>query len=85
MYVAWRQIGTLSSTGWQTYALNGPQYTGSRGFEIGASWTPMKNVLGKVAWFTGKDIAAIDNDRPGAIGAETHSVNTFFTEWNFIF
>ena len=45
-YVAWRQIGQIASTGWNTYALNGPQYAGSRGFEIGASWTPMKNVVG---------------------------------------
>jgi len=78
MYVAWRQIGMLSSTGWQTYALNGPQYTGSRGFEVGASWTPMKNLVGKVEWFTGKDLAGFENH-------QDHKVNTFFTEWSFIF
>ncbi|MBP5201050.1 MAG: S-layer homology domain-containing protein [Schwartzia sp.] len=80
-YIAWRQLGTLSSTGWTTYALNGPQYTGSRGFEIGASWAPMKNVVGKLEWFTGKDDAGAA--RPA--GAQNYKVNTIFTEWSFIF
>ena len=79
-YLAWRQLGTLSSTGWTTYALNGPQYTGSRGFEIGASWAPMKNVVGKLEWFTGKDDAGVT----GA-GRQNYKVNTIFTEWSFIF
>ena len=80
-YVAWRSIGNMSSTGWTQYSLNGPQYTGSRGFEIGASWTPLKNVVGKLAWFTGKDIKTITAD--SLAGRE--KVNTIFTEWSFIF
>ena len=81
-YIAWRQIGTMSSTGWTTYALNGPQYTGSRGFEIGASWTPMKNLVGKLEWFTGKDLAGIKNVNRDDFD---YKVNTIFTEWSFIF
>jgi len=80
-YVAWRSIGNMSSTGWTQYSLNGPQYTGSRGFEIGASWTPMKNVVGKLSWFTGKDIKTITADTL----AGREKVNTIFTEWSFIF
>ena len=54
---------------------------GSRGFEVGVSWAPMKNVVGNVKWFTGKDLqydTAIPID-----GQE--KVNTIFTEWSFIF
>ena len=79
MYVAWRQIGQISSTGWNTYALNGPQYAGSRGFEVGASWAPMKNVVGKLSWFTGKNLEFLDGD------GQDKKVNTIFTEWNFMF
>ena len=80
-YIAWRQIGQTSSTGWTTYSLNGPQYTGSRGFEIGASWTPMNNVVGKLSWFTGKDIKLMSNTDL----TNNEKVNTIFTEWSFIF
>ena len=80
-YVAWRSIGQTSSTGWTQYSLNGPQYTGSRGFEIGASWAPMKNLVGKLSWFTGKDIKLMtDTNLDGQ-----EKVNTIFTEWSFIF
>ena len=80
-YIAWRQIGQFASTGWNTYALNGPQYAGSRGFEIGASWAPMKNVVGSVKWFTGKDTKYLDTDDMN----NREKVNTIFTEWNFLF
>ncbi len=84
-YVAWRQIGQASSTGWTEYSLSGPQYTGSRGFEIGASWTPMKNVVGSVKWFTGKDLKAVSGGAIGDYLQNREKVNTIFTEWSFIF
>ena len=86
-YVAWRQIGMISSTGWTTYSLLGPQYTGSRGFEIGAEWTPMKNVVGSLKWFTGKDLAYFDGNynMQGGNMNNNEKVNTIFTEWNFFF
>ena len=84
-YIAWRQIGQAASTGWTQYSLTGPQYTGSRGFEIGASWTPMKNVVGCVKWFTGKDLKAFEGNGIGDYLADREKVNTIFTEWSFIF
>ena len=78
-YVAFRQIGLVSSAGWNEYSLTGPQYAGSRGFELGASWAPMKNVVGCVKWFTGKDMEFQAND------GNDLKVNTIFTEWNFLF
>lgn len=80
-YIAWRQIGQISSMGWNEYSLTGPQYAGSRGFEIGASWTPMKNVVGSLKWFTGKDMKLTS----GANLDNNEKVNTIFTEWSFIF
>ena len=79
-YVAWRQIGQVSSMGWNQYSLNGPQYAGSRGFEIGVSWAPMKNVTGSVSWFTGKDLSWRGEDMNNK-----EKVNTIFTEWKFLF
>jgi len=79
-YVAWRQVGQLSSMAWNQYSLNGPQYAGSRGFEIGVSWAPMKNVTGSVSWFTGKDLSWRGEDM-----ANKEKVNTIFTEWKFLF
>ena len=78
-FVAWRQLGAFSSTGWNTYRLNGPQDSGTRGFEIGVSWTPMKNLVGKVQWFTGKNMEIFDGDNLDS------KVNAIFTEWNFLF
>ena len=75
-----RIIDFISGT---TYALNGPQYTGSRGFEIGASWTPMKNLVGKLEWFTGKDLRGVSQEIAGV--EQDHKVSTIFTEWSFIF
>ena len=77
-FIAYRHLGAFSSTGWNTYHLNGPQNSGERGFEIGLSWAPMKSVTGIVRYFRGREMNALT-------GGENHDVNGIFTEWNFIF
>ena len=77
-FIAYRQLGAFSSTGWNTYHLNGPQCSGERGFEIGLSWAPMKSVTGIVRYFKGREMGLRKGDA-------NHDVNAIFTEWNFIF
>ena len=78
-FIAYRQLGAFSSTGWNDYHLNGPQNAGERGFEIGLSWAPMKNVTGIVRYFAGKEMK-----NPWHVD-EQRDVHAIFTEWNFMF
>ena len=77
-FIAYRQLGAFSSTGWNTYHLNGPQNSGEKGFEIGASWAPMKNVTGILRYFAGKQMKIVS-------GGQDLDVHAIFTEWNFLF
>ena len=78
-FIAYRHLGAFSSTGWNTYHLNGPQNSGEKGFEIGLSWAPMKNVTGIVRYFSGKELKS-----PWHVNDEK-KVHAIFTEWNFLF
>ena len=78
IFAAYRHLGAFSSTGWNTYRLNGPQGSGEKGFEIGVSWAPMKNVTGIVRYFNGKRFERFSGD-------EDVKTNAIFTEWNFLF
>ncbi len=54
-YLAYRHLGdyaTISST----YQLNGPQFGGEKGWEIGANYAFAKNIVGIVQYFNGKEI-----------------------------
>ena len=78
-FIAYRQLGAFSSTGWNDYHLNGPMNSGEKGFEIGLSWAPMQNVTGIVRYFAGKEMK---NPTHADVQRDVHAI---FTEWNFLF
>ncbi len=77
-FVAWRQLGGFSSTGWNSYKVHGAQDSGTRGVELGVAWTPMRLFVAKFNWFNGQNMN-IYNGRPST------KVNTVFTELCFFF
>ena len=77
-FVAWRQLGGFSSTGWNSYKVHGAQDSGTRGVELGVAWTPMHLFMAKFNWFNGQNMSVYSG------GAST-KVNTVFTELCFFF
>ena len=77
-FVAWRQLGGFSSTGWNTYKINYVQDSGTRGLELGVSWTPMLGFMTKLHWFHGQNMNVYS-------GEASTKVNTVFTELCFYF
>lgn len=77
-FVAWRQLGGFSSTGWNTYKINYAQDSGTRGLELGVSWTPMPGFMAKVNWFNGQNMNVYS-------GGASSKVNSVFTELCFYF
>lgn len=73
LFVAYRDLGQYAVPH-TTYIENGPVESGMRGFEIGGSWTPAKNIVAKAQYFTGTDAKNGDND-----------YNAVWTEVSFIF
>ncbi len=56
-YVAYRHLGD-AATLYSTYTLNGPQFGGEKGFEVGASYAFAKNIVGVVQYFNGKELVS---------------------------
>ena len=77
-FVAWRQLGGFSSMGWNTYKVHYVQDSGTRGFEVGVSWTPMCGFMTKLHWFHGQNMSRYRG------GASTR-VNTLFAEMCFYY
>ena len=71
-YVGYRHLGDWSTI-YSTYQLNGPQYGGEKGFEIGAEYTFDKNIIGRAMHFRGTEIYS------------GHSVNNTWAELCFMF
>jgi hypothetical protein len=77
LFIGYRHLGewaTLRST----YSENGGIDRGQKGFEIGASYTFDKNIVGKAQYFWGKEIA----DRPAEHEDKVHAI---WTELSFLF
>ena len=77
-FVAWRQLGGFSSTGWNSYKVHGAQDSGTRGVELGVSWTPMHLFVAKFNWFHGQNMNVYS-------GKASTKVSTVFTELCFFF
>ena len=77
-FAAWRQLGGFSSTGWNTYKINYVQDSGTRGLELGVSWTPMLGFMTKLHWFHGQNMNVYS-------GEASTKVNSVFTELCFYF
>ena len=77
-FVAWRQLGGFSSTGWNSYKVHGAQDSGTRGVELGVAWTPMHLFMAKFNWFNGQNMNVYS-------GEASTKVNTVFTELCFFF
>jgi hypothetical protein len=71
-FLAYRHLGDFSTIH-PTAKEFGPQNGGEKGWEIGLSWTPIKNVLGKVQYYSGKEIFT------------SNKVHAVWTELNFQF
>ncbi|MBR1761595.1 MAG: hypothetical protein IJ741_10535, partial [Schwartzia sp.] len=70
--IAYRHLGDVATI--YPYAKEfGPQNGGEKGFEIGVSYTFLKNIVGNAKYFNGKELLS---------GNKT---NTVWTELNFIF
>ena len=77
-FVAWRQLGGFSSTGWNSYKVHYAQDSGTRGLEVGVSWTPMFLFMAKLHWFHGQNMSVYSGD-------SSSRVNTIFGEMCFFF
>ena len=71
-FVGYRHLGELSTIH-STYREFGPMNGGEKGWEVGLSWAPMKNVVGKVQYYWGKELIS------------ENKVNALWTELSFIF
>ncbi|MBR1761609.1 MAG: S-layer homology domain-containing protein, partial [Schwartzia sp.] len=70
--IAYRHLGDVATI--YPYAKEfGPQNGGEKGFEIGVSYTFLKNIVGNAKYFNGKELLS------------GHKTNTVWTELNFIF
>ncbi|MBO5515899.1 MAG: hypothetical protein J5963_07315, partial [Schwartzia sp.] len=77
-FAAWRQLGGFSSMGWNTYKVNYVQDSGTRGLELGVSWTPMLGFMTKLHWFHGQNMNVYS-------GRASTRVNSVFFEACFYF
>lgn len=71
-FLGYRHLGALSTIH-STYREFGPMNGGEKGWEIGMSWAPMKNVVGKVQYYWGKELIS------------ENKTNALWTELSFIF
>ena len=71
-FVGYRHLGVLSTIH-STYREFGPMNGGEKGWEVGLNWAPMKNVVGKVQYYWGKELIS------------ENKVNALWTELSFIF
>ena len=71
-FVAYRHLGDVSVIH-PTCRENGAMNGGEKGFEIGVNYTFMKNIMGKVQYYNGKEILS------------EHKVNAVWTELGFYF
>ena len=71
-FVGYRHLGELSTIH-STYREFGPMNGGEKGWEVGLSWAPLKNVVGKVQYYWGKELVS------------DHKTNALWTELSFIF
>ena len=71
-FVGYRHLG-IFSTIHSTYREFGPMNGGEKGWEAGLSWAPMKNVVGKVQYYWGKELVS------------EHKTHALWTELSFIF
>ena len=76
-FVAYRYLGQYTSLN-STYQVNGGMRQGDRGFEVGASYTFARNVVGHVRYFYGKRISPQTD-------AASPRRSSLFTELNFFF
>ena len=77
-FIGYRHLGYFSTIH-STYREFGPMNGGEKGWEVGVSWTPMKNVVGKGQYYWGKELASMhEDDSP-------HKVSALWTELSFIF
>ncbi|SHE41706.1 S-layer homology domain-containing protein [Schwartzia succinivorans] len=74
LFLGYRHLGNLSTVR-STYSENGGIEAGQKGFEVGASYTFDKNIVGKAQYFWGKKIAIDDNNK----------VHALWTELSFLF
>ena len=77
-FAAWRQLGGFASMGWNTYKVNYVQDSGTRGLELGVSWTPMLGFMTKLHWFHGQNMNVYS-------GRASTRVNSVFFEACFYF
>ena len=77
LFLGYRHLGNLATVR-STYSENGGIEAGQKGFEVGASYTFDKNIVGKAQYFWGKGIAWQPN---------THEdkVHALWTELSFLF
>ena len=64
--------------GWNTYKVHYVQDSGTRGFEVGVSWTPMRGFMTKLHWFHGQNMSRYS-------GGPSTGVNAIFYEMCFYF
>ncbi len=76
-FVGYRHLGAFSTIH-STYREFGPMNGGEKGWEVGLNWAPMKNVVGKVQYYWGKELVGANNE-------SGHKVNALWTELSFIF
>ena len=77
LFLGYRHLGSLSTIR-STYSENGGINAGQRGFEVGASYTFDKNIVGKAQYFFGKQIALEKGDKE-------NKVHAIWTELSFLF
>ena len=77
LFLGYRHLGSLSTIR-STYSENGGIEAGQKGFEVGASYTFDKNIVGKAQYFWGKEIAW----QPGQHEDKVHAL---WTELSFLF
>ena len=75
IFAAYRYLGKYATL-YNTYHGNGAIYEGQKGWELGASYTFMKNIMGTVRYFNGKDINVATSDT---------NASRIFTQVDFFF
>lgn len=75
LFLAYRVLGPYATIH-STYRENGAMESGQRGWEIGASYTFDKNIMGKAQYFIGKDMFP---------GITDKNVRGIWTELSFLF
>jgi hypothetical protein len=77
LFLGYRHLGQ-GATIHSTYSENGGILAGQKGFEVGASYTFDKNIVGKAQYFWGKEIAHTTNQHED-------KVHAIWTELSFLF